>query len=380
MSDDDLPLIRLGQGDYQRDIYPHDLTRQARPTTMKNVLTYSALNTFRNCPRKYKHRYLDHLRRPERPDALAFGSVVHGALELWYRQPVDMPTVTRLYRVFDYIDAQFSQREGDEKQKHQWHVARAMFAGYVDRYEQEEFEVIEVEKEFQAEIRNPETNRLSQTFTIAGKADGIVRVGGELYLLEHKTASAITSDYLERLWTDTQIALYSHYLRELGYPIVGVIYNVLLKTRLKQKAGETEQEFEARRAELAAKNKSGRSTAKRQLPETDEEFRARLHGWYGQPSAFHRERIYLSDDRMAMLQDEVWEITQQYLDAKRRGKWLLNTSNCFSFQRPCEYLPYCQSGFSPNVRDNLFEVVAPHEELVELTVGGNSAADDDFDF
>lgn len=380
MSDDDLPLIRLGQGDYQRDIYPHDLTRQARPTTMKNVLTYSALNTFRNCPRKYKHRYLDHLRRPERPDALAFGSVVHGALELWYRQAVDMPTVTRLYRVFDYIDAQFPQREGDEKQKHQWHLARAMFAGYVDRYEQEEFEVVEVEKEFQAEIRNPVTNRLSQTFTIAGKADGIVRVSGELYLLEHKTASAITSDYLDRLWTDTQIALYSHYLRELGYPIVGVIYNVLLKTRLKQKAGETEQEFEARRAELAAKNKSGRSTAKRQLPETDEEFRARLHGWYSQPSAFHRERIYLSDDRMAMLQDEVWEITQQYLDAKRRGKWLLNTSNCFSFQRPCEYLPYCQSGFSPNVRDNLFEVVAPHEELVELTVGGNSAADDDFDF
>ncbi len=24
-----------------------------------------------------------------------------------------------------------------------------------------------------------------------------------------------------------------------------------------------------------------------------------------------------------MLQDEVWEITQQYLDARRRGKWLL---------------------------------------------------------
>ena len=379
MSASDPPLVRLGQGDYRRDIYPHDLTSKPRPTTMKNVLTYSALNTFRNCPRKYKHRYLDHLRRPERPDALEFGSIIHGALERWHRQAADEPTTTRLFQIFDYLDAQFPQREGDEKQKHQWHVARAMFAGYVDRYEREDFEVVEIEKEFQAEIRNPDTNRSSQTFVIAGKADGIVRLGGELYLLEHKTASAITSDYVDRLWTDTQIALYCHYLRESGYPIVGVIYNVLLKTRLKQRAGESQQEFEARRAELAAKNKSGRSTAKQQMPETDEEFRARLHAWYARPESFHRERIYLSEDRMAMLQEEVWEITQQYLDAKRRGKWLLNTSNCFSFQRPCEYLPYCQSGFSPNVRDNLFEVAPPHEELVELTVGGNNA-DDDLDF
>ncbi len=127
--------------------------------------------------------------------------------------------------------------------------------------------------------------------------------------------------------------------------------------------GETQDEYEARKAELAAKNKSGKSTAKRQMPETDDEFQQRLTEWYSRPEAFHREFIYLSEDRLAMLQDEVWEITQQYLDARRRGKWLLNTSNCFSYQRPCEYLAYCQSGFSPNVADNLYEIALPNEEL-----------------
>ncbi len=48
----------------------------------KTLLTYSALNTFRNCPRKYKNRYLDNLRPRERPDALSFGSVIHTAIEL----------------------------------------------------------------------------------------------------------------------------------------------------------------------------------------------------------------------------------------------------------------------------------------------------------
>ena len=53
--------------------------------TDKTLLTYSALNTFRNCPRKYKNRYVDYLRPRERAEALSFGSVIHTAIELWYR-------------------------------------------------------------------------------------------------------------------------------------------------------------------------------------------------------------------------------------------------------------------------------------------------------
>lgn len=329
-------------------------------TTDKALLTYSALNTFRNCPRKYKNRYLDNLRPRERSEALSFGSVIHTAIELWYRSK---NAESRLNDVLAYINDAFENRVVDSHQMTQWHLATAMIRGYAHRYATEEFEVVEVEKEFVGEIRNPDTGRQSQTFRIAGKVDGIVRCHDGLYLLEHKTASSIDANYLDKLWTDTQIALYCYYLRELGYPIVGVIYNVLLKSRLKQGKGETQDEYEARKAELAAKNKSGRSTAKRQMPETDDEFQQRLMEWYSRPEAFHREFIYLSEDRLAMLQDEVWEITQQYLDARRRGKWLLNTSNCFSYQRPCEYLAYCQSGFSPNVADNLYEISLPNEEL-----------------
>ena len=326
----------------------------------KTLLTYSALNTFRNCPRKYKNRYLDNLRPRERPDALSFGSVIHTAIELWYRSS---DAESRLRDVLAYIDDAFENRVVDSNQMVQWHLATAMIRGYAERYGTEEFEIVEVEKEFVGEIRNPDTGRQSQTFRIAGKVDGIVRCHDGLYLLEHKTASTVDASYLDKLWTDTQIALYCYYLRELGYPIVGVIYNVLLKSRLKQGKGETQEEYEVRHAELAAKNKSGKSTAKRQMPETDDEFQQRLTEWYSRAEAFHREFIYLSEDRLAMLQDEVWEITQQYLDARRRGKWLLNTSNCFSYQRPCEYLAYCQSGFNPNVADNLYEIALPNEEL-----------------
>ena len=336
------------------------MTAPEQTSPDKGVLTFSALNTFRNCPRKYKHRYIDCLRPREKAESLSFGSVIHGAIELWYRSAADS---NRLWAVLDFIDQQFPLRTGDDGQKATWNLARAMFTGYASHYASEGFEIVEVELPFTGEIRNPDTGRPSQTFVMAGKADAIVKRSDGMYLLEHKTASSIDANYLDKLWTDTQIALYSFYLRQLDYPIVGVIYNVLLKSRLKQKTGETEAEYEARRMELAAKNKSGRSTAKRQMPESDEEFQARLAEWYARPDAFHREHIYLSEDRLAMLQEEVWEITQQYLDARRRGKWLLNTSNCFSYQRPCEYLPYCQSGFNSNVVDNLYDIALPHEEL-----------------
>ena len=79
----------------------------------KTLLTYSALNTFRNCPRKYKNRYLDNLRPRERPDALSFGSVIHTAIELWYRSS---DAESRLRDALAYIDDAFENRVVDPNQ------------------------------------------------------------------------------------------------------------------------------------------------------------------------------------------------------------------------------------------------------------------------
>lgn len=333
-------------------------------TLQREVLTYSALNCWRNCPRKYKLRYQEHLRPRQTAASLAFGSTIHSALELWYASGDDP---NRLMKVFDFLDGEYALRNADPDVKAAWFQAKAMMGGYAANYPEETFKVIALEKEFEGQIRNPSTGAVSKTFTIAGKVDGIVDVDGELFLLENKTlGSAVDAAYIEKLWCDTQIALYTHYLRVLGYPIVGVIYNVLLKSRLRQKSGESEQEYQERKAVLAAKNKSGKSTAQRQEPETDEEFQARLFDWYSRPESFHRELIYLSEDRLSMVEEEVWEVTQQYLDSRRRDSFLMNTSYCFNWSRPCEYLPYCQSAFNENVRDNLFDVVAPHEELASV--------------
>ena len=73
---------------------------------------------------------------------------------------------------------------------------------------------------------------------LAGKVDGIVRIGGDYFILEHKTAAQLDSDYLERLWTDFQITIYAYYIEQtMGIPITGILYNVLVKAKLQQSKG-----------------------------------------------------------------------------------------------------------------------------------------------
>jgi hypothetical protein len=323
----------------------------------KMVTTYSMWSLFRNCRKACEWRYLRELVPLERDHNLAFGTLIHKCLEIWHYG-------RDLGPVLDFIDRSYPNRSQEENQKRDWHLATAMMKGYASRYPAEEFQVVALERTFEEEIINPATGATSRSFVISGKVDGILRTGTEHFLLENKTASQIDADYLERLWTDFQITLYSRYIeQELGVQIAGVLYNVLVKARLQQSCGETEAEFEARRAELLAKSKTGKSNAKRKLPETDNEFRERLAAKYAEPAMFHREMLYLSRDRLEILQSELWELTQAFLDARRRGIFYQNTAFCFHYNRPCPYFSLCRADGATTVIENFYQKLPPHEEL-----------------
>jgi hypothetical protein len=321
------------------------------------VTTYSMWSLFRNCRKAVDWRYLQHLAPLQRDHNLHFGSLIHSCLEAWHQR-------RDLAEVLQLIERLCPNRAQDEDQKRDWHLATAMMTGYAMRYAAEDFEVVALEKNFEGPIINPDTGAASRSFVLAGKVDGIVRINGDYFILEHKTAGQLDADYLEKLWTDFQITLYAHYIeRTLGLPITGILYNVLVKARLQQSKGETEEEYQERRAELLAKSKTGKTTAKRKEPESDEALQQRLAEKYADPAMFHREMLYLSRDRFEVLRSELWELTQAFLDARRRGVFYQNTSFCFNFQRPCAYYALCRSNANPNVLENFYQRVEPNEEL-----------------
>ncbi|MFQ5647508.1 MAG: PD-(D/E)XK nuclease family protein [bacterium] len=320
--------------------------------------TQSLWSNFRNCRRKCKIRTLDKLVPNQKEKCLSFGSVIHEALETWHGGYDFKPVLT-------CIDNAYPQKIANADQKRDWHLATAMMKGYIGRYPSEEFQVIALEKVFEGPIVNPLTGKTSRSFYLAGKVDGIIRYpDGSYWLLEHKTASQITPDYIERLWVDFQIALYSWYVREyLGIPVVGILYNILGKTTMRQGNGETEEEYQERRQKLIAKSKTGKTSAKRKIPESDEDFQDRLAEKYAQEDMLRREELYISNDRYEDLQVELWKLTQAFLEARRNDNFYRNPDYCFHYNRACSYYPICSSNDNPLVIENHYQVVEPHEEL-----------------
>jgi hypothetical protein len=319
--------------------------------------TYSMWSLFRNCRKAAELRYLQHLVPLERDRNLHFGSIIHECLQAWHQRR-DFEEILAL------IDRLCPEHLQDENQRRDWHLATALMKAYARRYACDNFEIVALEKNFEGPIINPATGAASRSFVLAGKVDGVVRIGDDYFILEHKTAGQLDGDYLEKLWTDFQITIYAYYIEQtMGIPITGILYNVLVKAKLQQGKGETEEEYQTRRAELLAKSKTGKTTAKRRLPESDDEFQLRLAEKYADPEMFHREMLYLSRDRFDVLRSELWELTQAFLDARRRGVFYQNTAFCFNYQRPCAYFPLCRSNGNPNVIENFYQRVAPNEEL-----------------
>jgi len=332
----------------------------------KEILTYSAIKLFQGCRYKYDLRMHQHLTPLSEDGNLYLGSVWHNILEIWYGVGERNEKIVNATRV---IDQSFPDRQTDNRQKRDWHLCHAMFQGYIKQYPLEDFKVLAVEMEFAIPIRNPKSGRSSRTFELRGKVDGLVqhKETGDLFILEHKSAAQISGDYIERLPSDFQINLYAMALsRFLKRKISGVIYSVTRKAVLKQSEGETEEQYEIRRAELIRKSKKGTTTAKRKMPESDEAFRDRLIDKYSDFEMFHREILYLSDDDALRVSSELWDITQIILAAKREKLWTPNWDNCFKFgNQPCMYWPLCRSNRNPNVKENFYKVTPPNEELVE---------------
>jgi len=343
---------------------------------VKQILTFSATKKFQSCHKAYYNRYKKNLVPLEQDEVLFLGSTIHNALERWYnRDPSDTTIESQIVRL---IDEAYPLRDSDEKQKRDWHLAKAMMGGYLNQYPHEDFEIIETELEFSVPIINPATNRPSRTFELMGKVDALVKLDQKYFIMEHKTAALITGDYIEKLPLDFQINLYALALSKYkNIPIAGVIYNVIQKSKIKQKQGETLEQFEIRKQELIRKSKTGKTSAKRQMPESDESFQQRLQSVYEDPKMFHQEILYISNEDIRRTEAQLWEITQEILNTQRRGVWSQNTDTCFRYHRPCVYFPLCRAHDNPNVKDNLFKESPPHSELPHGLKDESKPADGD---
>ena len=196
---------------------------------LKDILSATRMNTLLACPRRHYWRFEVGLHQDRDSDALRFGSAWHRAMEA---------------RATGADIAQaFAAGIADKTDLDELQVATlsGLLAGYYARYAEDIVKEVHPEVEFRLPLAG------SRTFDVAGKIDGLgVLHDGRLVLIEHKTAGcdiAPDSDYWLRLRGNIQIMQYVLAARALGWNIETVLYDVARKPMIRQKQGETPDQF-----------------------------------------------------------------------------------------------------------------------------------------
>lgn len=303
------------------------------------TLTHSSRMTYLACPKKYWFRNVRSLVPvQERIFALEFGNTIHNCLESWH-------TSYDPAAVYNIINAAYPDIMTNADEKASWHQATACMRAYMDKYGIEQWTDVRLEAPFAQKITNPHTGRGFKNLTFAGVRDGRIfyePIGN--CVIEHKTTRWLTEDYIESKWNDPQIFTYAlQSEREEGIQIDGFIYNILAQPNKKmaQRVGESEQEYQIKYADACAKNKSGKSTLQRILPETDAEYQERLAQFYTKPEHMVRLEILVDRKQLREIEFEIWETTHCILDSIRLNRWPRNRNNCKAFHHTCGYFDVC---------------------------------------
>ena len=296
--------------------------------------------------RKWKYAY-KMLRRPiQTAYALRFGTLIHHALEAWWRSGGDLAAALNAITL----------HESDPFERAK---ARAMIRGYHVRWSAEELTVIAVEVMFECDLVNPATGRNSRNYRRTGKIDAICqKPDGTYWLVEHKSSGediGVGSSYWKKLKIDGQISMYVEGAKlTFGYEIAGCLYDVLRKPAQKpyqvgkaRPQAETPDEYEERILTGAGGKKDDSSIM-------------------GDPDRYlRRGNVVRMADEMEEANYDVWQAVQNMHAAATSDRYPRNVDACNSFHRDCEYLPVC-AGEASIEDDTLYRTArAAHEELVD---------------
>ncbi len=151
-------------------------------------ITHSRIATAGECLRKHFWRYERCLKPYKESQPLRMGSAVHYGLELMDTTPVKQA-------ILDAV-ADYDAGPPDYIDEVAWRVERetvaSLLSGYAWRWKDVDagIETIATETDFELPLVNPESGRPSQTFSLAGKRDKVIRYAdGRIGIRESKTTS-----------------------------------------------------------------------------------------------------------------------------------------------------------------------------------------------
>ena len=166
--------------------------------------SYSALETYKLCPQKYKFQEIDRI-RAKKSKAAVFGTHIHNTLRYMFSQDPLFPT---LDQVLDHFRANWPSSEtfevsAEEKRLYQESGER-MVRNFYTKNAPWNFSVVDLESHFEVLIEDP---RRRETHVLAGRIDRIDKVGDGFEVIDYKTSRTLPSQ--AKVDSDLQMSIYA---------------------------------------------------------------------------------------------------------------------------------------------------------------------------
>lgn len=243
--------------------------------------------------------------------------------------------------------------------------ARGLMRGYDARWSGQQFLINDVERTVTSDLFNPDTNRTSRSFSIAGKIDAtMVDETGRVVLMDHKTCSEDIADpaspYWRQLVVEAQPTTYMllEWLngRRVDYGLWDVVRKPMISPR---------QITKTERIEISATGKWFGMPANPEERETSKMYEARLAWdstvirpeWY-----FQRRQVARLDGALIEHAQNIWQHSQDMLWERKQPRHVPNAKACMNYKTPCKFLGIC-AGFDSPESENWTRKENVHEEL-----------------
>lgn len=202
----------------------------------KKLITNSEIQAFKNCRLNWKFAYDEKLKPIEPSPKLFLGAGVHQALAEYYQdENRDKHT---LFMAFDgwfdeslgFIKTELKLIDFDDEKQAEYEEIYNLGIIMLENYynfaqENDNFEVVSVEKEYTIPIYTP--NGFKSRIYYKAKPDLVIRDDIGYWLMDHKTAISLNTDIYE---LDEQATSYILATQSaLNIVIKGIIYNILRK-------------------------------------------------------------------------------------------------------------------------------------------------------
>lgn len=167
--------------------------------------SYSSLQTYKQCPQKYKFAELDRVPAKKSGEAI-FGTHIHKVLQRMFAKDPLFPTLDEL---INYYRAEWPDREKSRWDERIEQIYKEegikMIKNFYARNAPWNFNVVDLESRFEVMLSDEKTG---QTHILAGKIDRIDKIGeNEFEVIDYKTAKRLPSQ--DAIKNDLQLSLYS---------------------------------------------------------------------------------------------------------------------------------------------------------------------------